>query len=190
MERPDEMRSDPFWEFGSFGLTGCHQRNLMHPGKAEELNGARLAFVQGGRDGFKLVYLTSPVRAVAYGDRTETRWEPRQMPFRYDAAPVVIAPDGKSDIDGVVELVSSVHRNGWMGKFASKFRSRRQPLPDAIAAAFIRCYDASRKRSLVKPHSVAQSYEQALPVNPPCVDRNRRRTYRRLLAQAPSTICR
>jgi hypothetical protein len=29
-----EMRTDPFWEFGSFGLTGCHQRNLLHPKKA------------------------------------------------------------------------------------------------------------------------------------------------------------
>ena len=23
---PEEMRSDPFWEFGSFGCTGCHSR--------------------------------------------------------------------------------------------------------------------------------------------------------------------
>lgn len=25
----DEKRSDPFWEFGSFGLTGCHCKNLL-----------------------------------------------------------------------------------------------------------------------------------------------------------------
>ncbi len=35
MERPNEMRSDPFWEFGSFGLTGCHKTNLMHPKEGE-----------------------------------------------------------------------------------------------------------------------------------------------------------
>ncbi len=39
----NEMRTDPFWEFGSFGLTGCHQRNLLHPKRAGELSGARLA---------------------------------------------------------------------------------------------------------------------------------------------------
>ena len=26
-----DKRDDPFWEFGSFGITGCHARNLLHP---------------------------------------------------------------------------------------------------------------------------------------------------------------
>jgi hypothetical protein len=51
---PGESRSDPFYEFGSFGCTKCHSRNLMHPRRAHELDGARFAFAQGGRLGFRL----------------------------------------------------------------------------------------------------------------------------------------
>lgn len=53
---PGEMRTDPLWEFGSFGLTGCHKRNLMNPRNVDILDGARLAFAQGGEDGFKLFF--------------------------------------------------------------------------------------------------------------------------------------
>ena len=43
---PNEMRTDPLWEFGSFGCTGCHRRSLMNPKKLTELNGTRFAFAQ------------------------------------------------------------------------------------------------------------------------------------------------
>ena len=36
-DNPDEKRSDPFWEFGSFGCTGCHSTNLMNPRNANKL---------------------------------------------------------------------------------------------------------------------------------------------------------
>ena len=61
---PMEMRSDPFWEFGSFGCTKCHQRNIMNPEKSKELIGEKFAFAQGGVEGFKLVFLSPPVRIV------------------------------------------------------------------------------------------------------------------------------
>ncbi|HEY9719758.1 MAG TPA: hypothetical protein V6C69_19925 [Trichormus sp.] len=183
MERPNEMRSDPFWEFGSFGVTGCHQRNLMHPKKAAELEGARMAFAQGGKDGFKLVYLTPPVHAIAYADRSEIRWDPSEMPFRYDRAPVIIDAAGASDIPELRALFEGVKRNGWVGRFASKFRTRREPLPEPIAARLVAVYSAAR-RSVSNPKlMLAQTYEQALPVNPPKVDRQRRATYRELLAK-------
>ena len=47
-----EMRSDPFWEYGSFGLTGCHSKNLLSLRNMDNLNYGRLAFVQGGKEGF------------------------------------------------------------------------------------------------------------------------------------------
>jgi hypothetical protein len=56
---PSESRDDPFWEFGSFGCTGCHAK-LLHPRKHGELTGAQLAFVQPERDGFRLVHVTPP----------------------------------------------------------------------------------------------------------------------------------
>src|SRR6185312_13769949 len=39
LDSPNEMRTDPLWEFGSFGCTGCHRKNLMNPNKLTELNG-------------------------------------------------------------------------------------------------------------------------------------------------------
>lgn len=35
-DNPGEMRTDPLWEFGSFGCTRCHSRNLMNPFKVHE----------------------------------------------------------------------------------------------------------------------------------------------------------
>lgn len=79
---PSEKRSDPFWEFGSFGITRCHGENLMHRRNADKLNGVRLAFAQGGKEGTRLVHLTPPVRIVEHGDhRIEALWTPAQMPF-------------------------------------------------------------------------------------------------------------
>jgi len=178
MNRSTEMRSDPFWEFGSFGLTGCHQRNLMHPKKAALLDGARLAFVQGGKKGSRLVYLTPPVKATPKADRTEVNWTVGKMPFRYDSAPVVLDSEGFSHIPTLRTMVETCKRNGWMGKFASKFRSRREPLPEAIAHELIGVYEAARRSAARE--NLATTYEQALPVNPPCIDRCRLKTYTRL----------
>lgn len=177
-----EMRSDPFWEFGSFGLTGCHQRNLLHPKNAKSIEGKRLAFVQGGARGFRLVYLTEPIRIRTFLDRTEVLWKPGEMPFRYLDAPVVVGIDGHSDISGMVDFISSVKRNGWMGKFASRFRSRSQPLPKPIAESLVKVFGArlraaGRKRGVTL---LASTYVDALPVVPPLVDRDREGTYRRL----------
>jgi hypothetical protein len=182
MHQSWEMRSDPFWEFGSFGLTGCHQRNLMHPAKAHLLNGARLAFVQGGVHGARLVYLTPPVQAIPMADRTEVKWQVGEMPFTYGAAPVVLDGEGYSDIPTLRNFVEKVRRHSWPGKFASAFRTRREPLTEEIASEMIRVYEG--RRQSVKQADLATTYEQALPVNPPCIDRSRRKTYRRLHSEA------
>jgi len=88
---PKEKRSDPFWEFGSFGCTGCHSHNLMHLARSEALDGARLGFAQGGDGGFKLVVLTPPVTVFRHKNHCEVRWERSQeMPFRYCRAPLLI----------------------------------------------------------------------------------------------------
>ena len=183
MERINEMRSDPFWEFGSFGLTGCHKTNLMHPKKVHELTGCRIAFVQGGDAGFKLVYLTPPVTPIPYSDRSEIRWQPEPtMPFRYEQAPFIISTEGHSDVPEIVQIFESVRRSGWMGRFASKFRTRREPLPDACAAQLIKVWNARTRKA--KPGDFARIYTDALPRNPPKTDYMRRETYDRMLADA------
>src|SRR5262245_27301071 len=80
---PGEKRSDPFWEFGSFGCTGCHRRNLLHPKRARELEGLRLAFAQGGPAGIRLIYLTPPIKVVRHTVGCELKWSPREMPLKY-----------------------------------------------------------------------------------------------------------
>jgi hypothetical protein len=107
-EDPKEMRSDPFWEFGSFGLTGCHDKNLMHPKNAAELNGVRFAFVQGGTKGTRLVHLTPPVKIVKHNKRIEARWSPAEMPFRYDIAPILSNPVGVRRVKGSFQVNSEV----------------------------------------------------------------------------------
>lgn len=180
MERPGEMRSDPFWEFGSFGVTGCHRTNLMHPKKVHELKGCRIAFVQGGDAGFKLVYLTPPVTPTPFSDRSLVSWDAAEMPYKYEKAPVIIAPTGVSDVPEIVSIFEDVRRNGWMGRFASKFRTRRQPLPDPCARQLVSVWNAHRRKA--KPSDFADIYTEALPYDPPKIDRHRRNTYEGLLA--------
>lgn len=42
----NDQRSDPFWEFGSFGVTKCHAKNSISFKNASCLEGGRLAFAQ------------------------------------------------------------------------------------------------------------------------------------------------
>src|ERR1041384_295495 len=99
---PKEKRSDPFWEFGSFGTTGCHKTNLLRPKTARIVDGDQLAFAQGGSMGVRLVFVTPPVRRVLHRRFLEIRWEPCRMPLRYTTAPVLIQnPDGRSDFQGL-----------------------------------------------------------------------------------------
>jgi hypothetical protein len=182
----NEMRSDPFWEFGSFGLTGCHKTNLMHPRRIGELAGARVAFVQGGDAGFKLVYLTPPVTPTPYADRSQINWQPDPaMPFRYERAPVVIAPDGRTDLPLLLPIFKDVRRSGWMGRFASKFRTRREPLSPAQARQMIDVWTSWN--GAADPGHFAHIYTDALPYSPPKTDFGRRETYDRLLARALGT---
>lgn len=76
---PNEMRTDPLWEFGSFGCTGCHRSNLMNPAKLSELHGARLGFAQNGPCGIKLVHITPPIVTLHHGSFGEAKWSPVEM---------------------------------------------------------------------------------------------------------------
>jgi hypothetical protein len=177
---PNEMRTDPLWEFGSFGCTGCHRRNLMNPSKLAELNGARLAFAQNGPLGFKLVHLTPPVRILHHGSFGEVRWSPAKMPLSYASAPTLVNNLGFSHVPNLLNMICDVRRSSPVARFASKFRARRVPLPGLIGERMIAVYDRVRSDGGV----VAQSYADALPWLPPRVDDDRNATYRRLLRKS------
>lgn len=176
-KNPKERRDDPYYEFGSFGCTGCHSRNLMHPRHNRELEGARLAFVQGGPLGFRLVYLTPPITVRPWLDCCEARWRPAQMPFQYAEAPILAWNDGPSDFPSVENFARRTKRTTIEGGLSSRLRSSVQQLPRVMADEVIDVY--KRLRAEVPPSAIAVTYEQALPHPPPRIDRNRKVTYRR-----------
>jgi hypothetical protein len=134
--RKNDRRTDPFYEFGSFGLTGCHRSNLLHRRNAPRLNGARLAFIQGGDHGARLICLTPPVMVIMHGGNTraEVRWDkndPSARFLRYEDAPVV------TEIDDVAAMLEDVNRTTAQARLASKFRSHTKPLPTAVAQSLV-----------------------------------------------------
>ena len=178
--RRDDPRTDPMYEFGSFGCTGCHRRNLMNPRKVEELDGSRLAFAQGGDSEIRLVHVTPPVRMIHHGACAEATWQPPEMPLAYDSAPLLVDNRGGSDFPVLMEMIDEVRRNTPVARFASKFRSRRKPLPADIGRHVVAAYHGFRRRGA----TVAQHYADSLPFPPPRIDQDRKARYHRLLASA------
>jgi hypothetical protein len=173
-----DQRTDPFFEFGSFGLTGCHRKNLLADQAAA---GCRLGFAQGGNAGFRLVMLTPPVdvRALAFGN--EATWKPGGMPLKYVAAPLLIDKDGDTDVPSLVSMIADSARETPMAKFSSAFRSRKNPLPEKVAAEVI----AAWNRCVADESARAKTYWEALPYwDNDSVDRDRRSTYKERLAKA------
>lgn len=178
LRRPDlsnlnEMRSDPFWEFGSFGITGCHHRNLMNPAKSDELVRKRLSFVQGGDGEVRLVHVTPPIKVKVHGLCIEATWDASELPLTYESAPLVVNNRGESDIPGFLDELEFVNRSTLVAKFASKFRSRRRPLEKELGLATIQTFNQFRSRI----SSPIVRYTDALPYLPPKIDQNRDLTY-------------
>src|SRR2546430_12963655 len=67
-------------------------RSTLFPYTTLFRSGDRLAFVQGGQLGARLLLVTPPVERFHHTGgspkgRVELRWDSRQKPFRYDNAP-------------------------------------------------------------------------------------------------------
>jgi hypothetical protein len=181
LNRPDEMRTDPIWEFGSFGCTRCHRKNLMNPNKIHLLQGTRFAFAQGGDKGFKLVHLSPPVETINHGEFAEVKWSPVIMPFKYSKAPLLIDNKGRSRFPLLKDFVARVNRSSWEGRFASRFRSSRRPIAMKLAAEIVEVFEQLLTSGTSDLFAV--TYIEALPYPPPKIDCNRQETYLRLLAQ-------
>lgn len=180
LNNPKDSRKDPFWEFGSFGLTGCHSRNLMHPKRARELNGIRLAFVQGGKDEMRLVYLSPPITSTVHKNVAEARWTP-SMPFAFGSAPLVVNRSGETMFPKLKRTFAKVARDTWPRRFSSMYRSRSIYLPDEVAEEVATIFDTAYS---IDNDELALTYEEALPFLPRLVDRDRARTYQKLLLKA------
>jgi hypothetical protein len=151
----------------------------MNPNKLYLLKDARLAFAQGGGEGFKLVHLTPPIDVVHYSDFGEAKWQPAKMPFKYAAAPLLISNNGQSDFPLLKKVIEKTNRPSWETKFSSRFRARRDPLEKDMAQEIVDVFE--RKVAIASPGSFALTYVDALPYPPPKIDHNREQTYLRYL---------
>jgi hypothetical protein len=151
--RISDQREDPFWEFGSFGITLCHHRNLLSPNDSKKLVGARLAFIQPGPGCTKLVHVTPPVAVRRYRRRRrqedvlETRWRPRTMPLSFDYAPTLIDRRGRSAFPLLKKMLRGIKGRTPLTKFASKFRTRSKPLPQDVSAEVLDKYRQARREA-------------------------------------------
>lgn len=186
--RKDDPRTDPFWEFGSFGCTGCHGKNLLHPKNCRIADGDRLAFVQGGHQGSRLLLVTPTITRVDHvgggpKGRVELRWDSRLKPFRYDCAPSLFESPGSVSpgmFARLAEKVSHTNRSTVDAKFSSRFRARSSPLDPEIAEELEAGFNAAVKAA--KPSDFITKYEDALPwCDCPTPSSERREDYRTLL---------
>lgn len=178
--RRDDPRTDPLYEFGSFGCTKCHCTNLFHPRHAEVLDGSRLAFVQGGDDGFRLVFLTPPITVKIWAINCEACWRPVEMPLKYIESPVLVANDGTTDFPLVKAFASKANRTTLEGGLSSRIRALSSPLASDMAAQVISAYERHRKEN--GQSAIAEHYYEALP-HFTKIDGNRKATHSRLIRE-------
>jgi hypothetical protein len=182
----NDLRTDPFWEFGSFGCTGCHGHNLLNPKRRHVQDGDSLAFVQGGPEGCKLLLITAPIRRRDHlGGRVELRWSRKAKPFRYASprAPVLADPGaGRVRLVELGRLVNSAKRASAQAKLASCFRACCRPLEIRLASELIRLFGEARRAA--KASDVIRHYTDALPwVGYQMSKRERHTQYHRLLRE-------
>lgn len=131
----DDQRHEPFWEFGSFGRTGCHRKNLLSK-RSPLVAGDQLAFLQGGHSEVRIIGVTpgilAPTRFSAEGALLEVNWGPAYRPLPYTQAPLLINNRGATEFPAVIPLIRDAARSTWCGKAASKFRSRATALTDEL----------------------------------------------------------
>lgn len=157
----DDERSEPFWEFGSFGRTGCHRRNLLSrnsPLKAED----QLAFLQGGNAEVRIVGVTPPLfetsRREVSGELQEINWDPSYRPLSYKSAPLLINNDGRTEFPSIMQLIRDAARSTWCGKLGSCMRSRTTALDDALAKEILDWFSSSQlEKTDHYPDAIMQS---------------------------------
>lgn len=168
--RKNDPRKDPYFEYGSFGLTGCHRTNLLADDAAA---GHRLAFAQGGPSGFRLVMLTPKVGVRSFGDRREVFWLPAEMPLHYEQAPMLIGKGWATDVPELLSLLERVKRSTPEACFASAFRTRKKPVSARVATSITNAWNQAIRDDRAR----ASFYWQALPWRPEVIDEDRLGSY-------------
>lgn len=141
-KQSSDFRDDPFWEFGSFGSTGCHSKNLLHPKNTKITDGDRLAFVQGGSGGMRIVAVTPPVTVGGSNARVEILWDESFRPLAYQDALSAVDNAGNSLLPSLFASISKINRSTYCGKFSSAYRSRSTAVTDKIAKEIIQAFES------------------------------------------------
>jgi hypothetical protein len=177
-----DSRVDPFWEFGSFGCTGCHRRNLLNPKRRHVGSGDRLAFVQGGPVGCRLLLITPPVKRINHPRGVELCWDAARLPFRYgESAPLLAGndPDVPDTLPELGSLVNPARRTSAAAKLASLFRTRCKPLHQTLACELLRAYSSARGVASQDAVMLRSDYSATVPgIGRGAIVTDRRRYYR------------
>ncbi len=181
--RKNDARADPFWEFGSFGCTGCHGKNLLHPKKCKISEGDRLAFIQGGHLGSRLLLVTPPIKRIDYEGRVELRWDSAKKPFRYASALPLFVRSGKHRLfPRLSKSLMNINRSTVDAKFASRFRARTSPLEPNLEVEIETAFNTTVNNT--KKSDCIVRYEEALPwCDCPASPDERRRDYQQRLKE-------
>jgi hypothetical protein len=142
----DDRRNDPFWEFGSFGRTGCHRKNLLHPKNSRIVDGDHLAFLQGGKGEIRVVGLTPPIRVAGTTERIELKWDKTYRPVPFLSAPLLINNDGDTAFPAMYAALrlANTNRSTFCGRAASRLRSRAAAVNSELAYEIFQWFSASR----------------------------------------------
>lgn len=156
-----DRRHAPFWEFGSFGRTGCHSKNLLHPRNSPLRDGDRLAFLQGGRAEIRISAITPPITIGGSTGRLEARWDDSYRPLRYVDAPIFINNQGQTSFPTLLPFLEGVRRNTYCGKVGSRFRSRTSPVEPELASEVLEWF-TSPAATIVKnyPEAIQHPHEE------------------------------
>lgn len=191
----NDARTDPFWEFGSFGCTGCHSNNLLHPKNCRIKDGDRVAFVQGGPLGTRMLLLTPPVKRIDHCNggvvvRVELRWSKKVLPFRYQNAPGLFdspSPGRPGKFPVLTKSLNDVNRSTAAARLASRYRAKAEPLDDLIAGEVLRVFKAAQQAA--NKNAFIKEYHDALPhCDCPTVPKEREREYDELLRGLASKV--
>jgi len=162
----------------------------MHPKNCQIRNGDRLAFVQGGQLGARLVLITPPVKRFDHAGgspkgRVELRWDSAQKPFRYDRAPALFAsprPGTPDLLPRLIGTIANTNRSSFDAKLASRFRARTSPLDHDMARELEAGFNDALKTA--EPADFASHYADALPwCDGPTPASERQRDYRAKLEE-------
>jgi hypothetical protein len=168
----DDRRNDPFWEFGSFGKTGCHDKNLLHPRNSRIKDGDQLAFLQGGDAEIRVVGLTPPLKVAGTEARIELMWNKAYRPLPFPLAPLLINNQRESVFPAVYSALKldETNRPTFCGRAASRLRSRSTEVSHELAQEIILWFAAQRLPNItIYPQAIqAESgawYRQAIRQN-------------------------